>query len=227
MMHQPFINLKDYSPLELIVFGGGCLCWIVVYYYTIRSIIKNQFIEIPLITVCGNIIWEFLWSWVFFTNMGSLFQWGYRVWFFMDCFIVYGLFRYGYKQISIHVFRENSKGLILFTMLAWFPLLFFYIKNYDVPLSHMGAYSGYILNVMISALYIPLILRLDDWKMFSYPAAWYKAIGNLLVNIFCFLHFDDWFLLSLCILTSILDAFYLYLLIHRKSLKTTNVIFPQ
>ncbi|MDB5012944.1 MAG: hypothetical protein JWQ25_1146 [Daejeonella sp.] len=222
---QHLINTKDYSAAELITFGVGCFCWIIVYFYTLKSIKERQFIEIPLITVCGNIIWEFLWSWVFKTDMGSLFQWGYRIWFFMDCLIVYGLFRYGYKQISIPLFRDKAKALILLAMLAWLPLLYFYIKNYDAPISHMGAYSGYILNVMISALYIPLVIRLNDWKMFSYPAAWYKAIGNLLINIFCFLHFSDWFLLSLCILTSVLDAYYLYLLhVYRRTIITSDAV---
>jgi hypothetical protein len=216
-MNHSLVNLKDYSLLELIVFGVGCFLWIVVYYYTIQRIRKQQFVEIPLMTVCGNIVWEFLWSWVFKTNMGELFQWGYRIWFFMDCFIVYSLFRYGYKQISIPALRQNSKWVIGFGIAAWTPLLYFYIQNYDAPISHMGAYSGYILNVMISALYIPLALRLNQWNLFSYPAAWCKAVGNLLINIFCFLHFYDWFLLSLCVLTTVLDVFYLYLLImYRK-----------
>ncbi|MDB5121266.1 MAG: hypothetical protein JWN56_2484 [Sphingobacteriales bacterium] len=222
---QSLINTKDYSATELITFGVGCFCWIIVYFYTLKSIKEKQFIEIPLITVCGNIIWEFLWSWVFHTDMGNLFQWGYRIWFFMDCLIVYGLFRYGYKQISIPFFRDKAKALIILAMLSWLPLLYFYIKNYDAPISHMGAYSGYILNVMISALYIPLVIRLNDWKMFSYPAAWYKAIGNLLINIFCFLHFNDWFLLSLCILTSILDAYYLFLFyVYRRTIITSNAV---
>jgi len=223
-MQNQFVNTADYSLAELTTFGVGCFCWIMVYFYTLKNIKQKQFIEIPLFTVCGNIIWEFLWSWVFYTNMGNLFQWGYRIWFFMDCVIVFSLFRYGYKQISIPAFRENARTLIFLIMLAWLPVLYFYIKNYDAPISHMGIYSGYILNVMISALYIPLVFRLQDWNLFSYPAAWFKAIGNLLINIFCFLHFNDWFLLSLCVLTSILDVYYIYLFqMARKKIPAQHV----
>lgn len=210
-MKQPLLNLRDYSPLELITFGAGCFLWIVVYYYVLRSIFRRQFVEIPLVTILGNIVWEFLWSWVFVTDMGSLFMWGYRIWFFMDCLIVYGAFRYGHKQISIPLLARMAPGLIIFGIAAWSPVLYYYIKLYDAPISHMGAYSGYILNVMISVMYIPLALRLGDWTRFSYPASWCKAVGNLLINVFCFLHFSDGFLLSLCVLTTVFDVLFLYL----------------
>lgn len=215
-MNQSFLNLRDYTPLELILFGTGCFLWIVVYYYTLRSIFRRQFVEIPLVTICGNIVWEFLWSWVFVPDIGSLFMWGYRIWFFMDCLIVYGAFRYGYKQISIPALARVAPGLVAFGILAWSPVLYYYIKLYDAPISHMGAYSGYMLNVLISATYIPLALRLGDWTLFSYPASWCKAIGNLLINLFCFLHFSDGFLLSLCVLCTVFDGIFLYLFVQAR-----------
>jgi hypothetical protein len=219
-MHQPFINLKDYTATELIVFGTGCFLWVVVYYFTIRNIIKKQFIEIPLVTVCGNIAWEFLWSWVFIINMGSLFQWGYRIWFFLDCFIVYNLLRYGYKQISIPALRQKSKSIILFGIACWLFILYFYIKNYDEPISKTGVYSGFILNVAISALYIPQFLRLNNKSLFSLPVAWTKAIGTGLISVFCFMHYSDWFLLSMCIVTALLDALYLFVFYMHSAEKT-------
>ena len=222
-MNQPLLNLRDYTPLELTTFGLGCFLWIVVYFFVLRSLRTQQFIEIPLVTVTGNIVWEFLWSWVFVTDMGSLFMWGYRIWFFMDCLIVYGAFRYGCKQISIPVLTKAAPWLVVFGIAAWSPVLYYYIDQYDAPISHMGAYSGYILNVMISATYIPLALRLGNWTLFSYPASWCKAIGNLLINIFCFLHFTDGFLLSLCVLTTIFDVIFIYLFVKmRKPLATTT-----
>lgn len=213
-MDQPLLNLKDYTITEHIFFGVGCFLWIVVYYFTIRNIIKKQFIEVPFITVCGNIAWEFLWSWIFITNMGSLFVWGYRIWFFMDCFIVYGLFRYGYKQITIQWLKEKSHQIIIFGIISWLAILYFYIKNYDAPISKMGAYSGFILNVLISGLYITQFLRLDNKTLFSLPVAWSKGVGTLLISVFCFLHFTDWFLLSLCIVNAILDAVYIYVFLN-------------
>lgn len=205
------INQHDYTNLELITFGTGCFLWVVVYFFTLRNIQRHQFVEIPIVTIWGNIVWEFLWSWVFVPDMGSLFMWGYRVWFFMDCFIVYGAIRYGKKQISIPILRQHVGLLTGLGILGWLPLLYYYIAVYDAPLSHMGAYSGYLLNILISALYITQALRLNNWTLFSYPAAWCKGIGTLLISVFCFLHFTDPFLLSMCVVTAILDGVYIVL----------------
>lgn len=210
-MMNDLLNRTDYTLTEHLFFGVGCLLWVVVYFFTINNIRQKNFVEIPVITVCGNIAWEFLWSWVFVTDMGLLFVWGYRLWFFLDCYIVYGLFRYGAKQIDIPELRRHARPIFFFCLWAWLAILYYYIKNYDAPISHMGAYSGYILNLLISGLYIPLFLRSKNHHLFSYPVAWCKGLGTLLISVFCFLHFTDGFLLIMCLVTAVLDGAYIYL----------------
>jgi hypothetical protein len=203
------LNLKDYTPYEHVCFAVGCFLWVIVYIFTIRSIRRNQFVDIPLISACANISWEFLWSWVFTTDMGELYVWGYRIWFFLDCYIVYGLFRYGYKQILIPALARRHHLVTAFGILAWLVMLYFYIKLYDAPLSHMGAYSGYILSILMGTLYLTLFLATNDIRRFSYASVWCAGLGNLLVTLFCFSHFTDWFLLSMCVFTTILNATYI------------------
>lgn len=200
------INLKDYTPYEHICFAVGCLLWVVVYGITIRT---RQFVDIPLISVCANIAWEFLWSWVFVTDMGALYVWGYRVWFFLDCYIVYGLFRYGYKQIIIPGLAPKARLAAVCGIIGWGVMLYFYIKNYDAPISHMGAYSGYILSILMGVLYLTLFLSMNNLGLFSYASVWCAGLGNLLVSLFCFSHFTDGFLLSMCGFTTLLNAAYI------------------
>ncbi len=215
-MKEPWINLTNYTAAEHLFFAAGCALWVVVYLLVIGKIRRAQFIEIPLVAVCANFVWEFLWSWVFRTDMGLLYVWGYRLWFFLDCFIVYGLFQYGYRQITQENLRQQARLLIVVALACWAPMLYFYIRNYDYPLSHNGAYSGYILNVMMSALYIPALLRVRDLGLFSLPSAWSKGVGTLLISVFCFLHFNDWFLLSMCLVNTVLDAAYIVLFYRLK-----------
>jgi hypothetical protein len=215
-MERPIINLADYTVTQHIFFALGCLLWVFTYIIVIRGIKKNDFIDIPLIAVTANFAWEFLWSFVFITNMGSLYMWGYRIWFFLDCFIVFGLFRDGYKQIGIAALRDKSKLIIAFGIACWALMLYYYIKNYDFPVSHNGVYSGYIINVMMSALYIPMLLRLGDSQQFSKWAGWLKGVGTLLITVFCLLKYNDGFLLSMCGVTALLDAVYIYLVMRKK-----------
>lgn len=216
-MDRPIINLTDYTVAQHIFFALGCLLWVFTYIIVIRGIKKNDFIDIPLIAVTANFAWEFLWSFVFITDMGSLYMWGYRIWFFLDCFIVFGLFRNGYKQIGIAALRDKSKLIIAFGIACWVLMLYYYIKNYDFPVSHNGVYSGYIINVMMSALYIPMLLRLGSSQQFSRWAGWLKGVGTLLISVFCLLKYNDNFLLSMCAVTALLDAVYIYLVMRNKA----------
>jgi hypothetical protein len=211
-----WINLVDYTVLQHVLFATGCLGWVVVYLLVIKAIREDKFVEVPIIAITANFAWEFLWSFVFKTNMGELYVWGYRLWFFLDCFIVGGTFLYGSKQIDIPALKSKFKGVFLFSIASWFVILYYYIKEYDLPLSHMGAYSGYILNVMMSAMYIPLYLRIGKQFKFSLWGAWLKGVGTFLISIFCFLKFEDKFLLGMCVITAILDAFYIYYVAKKK-----------
>ncbi len=211
MLHHLF-NLKDYTVADHVFFASGCLLWVFTYVIVIRNIIKKQFVEIPLVAVCANFAWEFLWSFVFKTDMGELYVWGYRIWFFLDCFIVYGLFKYGVKQVALPLIAKYYSLVTAICILSWGVMLYFYIKLWDAPVTHMGANSGYILNVMMSALFITFFLRYNQPGSFSYLSAWFKGVGTILITVFCFLHFTDGFLLSMCVITGILDVIYIYLL---------------
>jgi len=215
-MTQPILNLTDYTVAQHIFFALGCLLWVFTYIKVIHAIRKNAFIEIPLIAVTANFAWEFLWSFVFITDMGLLYVWGYRIWFFLDCFIVYGLFKDGYKQIETPSIRKFASPIIALAIAGWGLMLYYYIKIYDEPISHNGVFSGYILNVMMSALYIPLMLRMGATWQFSRWSAWLKGVGTLLITVFCFLKYDDGFLLSMCVVTTFLDAAYIYLIMTKK-----------
>lgn len=217
MLLGVLINTKDYTPFEHVCFATGCALWVVVYLFTIRSIRRQQFVDIPVISGCANIAWEFLWSWVFHTDMGELYVWGYRAWFFLDCFIVYGFCRYGYKQILIPQLAQRFRLVTLCGIVAWGVMLYFYIKLYDAPLSHMGAYSGYILSILMGTLYLTLFLSTNTIHRYSYASVWCAGIGNLLVTLFCFSHFTDWFLLSMCGFTTLLNATYILVVAaHRR-----------
>jgi hypothetical protein len=148
--------------------------------------------------------------------MGLLFVWGYRVWFFLDLFIVYGLFMYGDKQVLNPILKKYLRPAAVFGIVFWVAAIYFFVaQGFDTPL---GLVSGYILNVILAALYILLFLRHPSGGEFSYPVAWSKGVGTALASVFCFIvDPDKGFLLSLCVICFILDATYVALLTWRRS----------
>ncbi len=206
---QDLLNLTDYTPLQIGLFGVGCFGWVIFYGYVVRGIIKNKFVEIPAASVMTNIAWEFVWGFLFAPNMGLIFVWGYRVWFVLDVYIAYSLFKYGDKQISNPVIKKYFKPITAIAIVTWvFTIYFFVAEGYDRDTP--GLVSGYILNVIVAVLYILLILKHPKISDFSYVVAWSKMLGTAIASVFCFWVFPDMpFMLTLCVLCFILDTTYI------------------
>ncbi len=203
-----WLNTDDYTVLELVLFAVGCFGWVIAYVEILRKIRKYRFVEIPAAAVVANIAWEFVWGFLYTTNMGMLFAWGYRIWFFLDVFIVYCLYRYGAKQVDTPEIKRFFAPIVTFGIVAWGVAIYFFIGDgYD---TEYGAISGYILNAMMSALYIVLILqRANNLEAFSLVVAWSKGLGTAILTVFnVMVRGDDSLLMMLCFATLVLDAAY-------------------
>jgi len=210
---QPWIN-HAYTNLQLTLFAVGCFAWVIAYYYVARAIRRRQFVEIPWGAVVANIAWEFVWGFIYGSDMGFLFTLGYALWCIQDVFIVYSLFKYGRKQLVNDGFAKYFSQAAAFWIVAWAVMIYFFVAgHYDTG---YGANSGYILNVMMSALYIELILRHDP-QDFSAVVAWSKGVGTALLSVFNFMVKPDMpFLLTLCVVTLLLDITYVVLFYVRR-----------
>jgi len=209
------VNLQKYTPFELVLFGGGCYLWVVVYALYIRSIFKTKFIEAPIFAACGNIGWEFTWSFLVFTDMGPLLQWCYRFWFFFDLLIFYGVLRYGWKQVRTESFRNVLQPLLV--IIAIFHAAAFYFmanSGLDTPI---GANSAFLLNFTLSVLYIFVLFQqrdLGNLGRVSLLIAWLKMIGTGTNTVFMNIYpgyADNHFLHYLSIATTTVDCVYIYL----------------
>lgn len=202
------LNLQSYTAGQLLLYGVGCFGWVIFYAVVVREIIRKKFVEIPAPSVVTNISWEFVWSFMFSPDMGLVFVWGYRVWFVLDIFITYSLFRYGDKQVQNPILKRYFRPAVAIGIPIWILGIYFFVaQGYDTP---TGLISGYILNVIIAALYILLILRHPNLSDFSYLVAWSKMLGTALASVFCFIALsDEHLLLTLCVICFVLDTTYI------------------
>jgi hypothetical protein len=138
-----------------------------------------------------------------------VFAWGYRIWFFLDLVIVYMLFKYGWKQADTPVIARAFNALSAFGIVCWLAALYYFIgEGYDTS---YGAISGYILNVMMSALYLVLIAKQSaNPQYFSEVVAWSKMLGTAFLSVFNFMvRPDDYLLMTLYVATLVLDVAYI------------------
>jgi hypothetical protein len=206
---QAWLNTAKYTTPELVLFIVGCFGWVVAYVAVLAKISKYRYVEIPAGAVVANIAWEFVWGFLYVTDMGRLFVWGYRAWFFLDVFIVYCLFRYGDKQVVSPALRRYFRPAAVLGILFWAVAIYYMVgEGYDTP---YGAISGYVLNVMMSALYVVLIVNAGRVEYFSYLVAWSKMLGTALLSVFNYMvKGDDLFLMTLCLVTLLLDLLYIF-----------------
>ncbi len=223
-----WINLKEFTTYELTVTAIGWIFWITLYILIVRSIRKDKYVEMPWMCVMANISWEFVWGFFFYDqiNLGELFIWSYRAWFIMDVFILWGVFKYGRKQIQIPEIRKHFIPISVVAIALWGVLFYTFI---DSGFDHKwGSQSAYILNVIISVLFITLFLRQWKFKKFSKVMAWCKCLGTLAYTIVYF-NFDypNSFVHTIGGVVLILDIIFLYLLYTRQGKNWTQGAIPE
>jgi hypothetical protein len=210
------VNTAKYSTPELLFFAAGGIAWALAYLGVLREIVRNRFVEIPATAVCANIAWEFTWGLVYRTDLGLVFVWGYRLWFLLDVFIVWGLLRYGVRHLQTPKLREYFRLAVVLAILSFTATIWLMVRQrYDTS---TGLVSGYMATLLMSALYVPQFFRERDRTPYSPFVAWCKLLGNGLVIGFCVLVYpENHFLQALCAVTLVLDVYYVWLFHTRRA----------
>ncbi len=218
-----WFNTKDYTWPLLIVFMASAVGWLIAYGSVVHIIVRDKFVQIPAIAVMGNLAWEFVWSFCFKNPLGVVPRLGYDLWFLVDVFIFIGLWRYGVKQISTPLIARHFRAITVFGVLAWgFGIYFLVSLGYDLGYGAMGidrgygALSGYILNLMMSTLFITQILKpTSDPKHFTLLVAYGKMFGTAFATLFNIMaQLDNTLLLAAGIVVFILDWVFIALVHH-------------
>ena len=218
-MSNYWLNTATYTIPELVLFGIGAFFWILCYIFVIRGIIKYKFVGISASVVGANFAWEFLWAFVYRQDMGEIIQIGYYGWFALDVFIVFSMFRYGFKQ-ALPQNRKYFNSFFAYSIFAWTIVLYYFIK--DGVDNAIGANSAYAIQLLISASCLGMMLRAPLEKGISYIAAWSRTLGSLFCGIMCIIHWpDNHWILSMVIVYMVIDIFYLY--IATKNIKFNGI----
>jgi hypothetical protein len=205
-----------YTLWQMFWYLGGFLLWGVAYAILVVRIPRHRFVEIPFFAVCGNVTWEFLWGFVWHVEMlGGTLQWFYRLGCLLDVGILTCVFVWGSKQVSLPVLKRSFAPIVVASLAFW--LLFYWTfrtQGYDLPL---GSNSAYIINVVMSILYINLALRVRETEAYSADIGLLKGLGTGMVTVFVFLKYpENHFVQALGIVTGLLDGGYLVILALRK-----------
>jgi hypothetical protein len=229
MDHIVWINWKDYTAREFFFYGLGCFFWVIAYAIYIRNIIRYKYVEMPVFAGCCDVGWEFTWSFLAVNNMGMLFQAANYVWFALDMGFIftYGVLVFGWKQLTVPRLQKRSLYVPACLGIAAFAATVTYFMYKQGLDNAVGGRSAYLIQLTISFLYIPLMLRQEDLSHFSYAANWLRALGSAMVVVFFYLHYpEDTFLLTIGTVAAIVDGTFLYLFAQRRRELEARVSSP-
>ena len=225
-----WINWQEYTGLEFFFYGVGCLLWVVAYAIYIRNIITMKYVEMPVFAGCCDVAWEFVWSFLAKNNMGMLFQAANYVWFFLDAGFIftYGVLMFGAKQLTIPQLQKRSLFVPVCLAIALMAGTGTYFLHSQCLDNEVGGRAAYLIQLTISFLYVPLMLRQPDLRYFSFTANWTRALGSAMVVVFFYLHYpSDYFLLTIGTASAIVDGVFLVLFVQRRQqLALTAAVNP-
>ena len=214
-----WINWKDYTGLEFFFYGFGCFLWVIAYVIYIKNILRDKFVEMPVFAGCCDVAWEFVWSFIAVNNMGMIFQAANYVWFFLDAGFIftYGVLFFGHKQFTLPQLQIKAFYVPMCLFIATAAGLVTYFLWAQGMDNAVGGRSAYLIQLSISFLYIPLMLRQPDLRFFSFTANWTRSLGSAMVVVFFALHYpEDKFLLTIGTTAAITDATFIVLFLHKK-----------
>jgi hypothetical protein len=203
-----WLNLRDYTVVELSLFGAGGALWVLAYAVLLVRIRRLRFVEMPALAACSNFAWEAVWSTVLRTDMGRLFEWCYRAWFVLDVLIFWKLLQHGHEQVCHPFVRRHFKAVALAgTLFLAGAYGLFARQGLD---DGVGARSAYVAQIAISTLYYLPLLSPERAALLSPAIAWLRTAGTGLITVFVFIHAPhDLFLLFLAGTSLVLDGTFL------------------
>ena len=161
--------------------GSGAF-WTLTYLLILRRSSLDQTYGMPLVALCANISWEFLFSFIFppqiIQHVVNL------IWFSLDLIILTQLLRYGPRELT-----DLPKwafyalvGLALTT--SFFMVLLITVVFHDSA----GVYAAFGQNLMMSVLFIAMLYRRRSLRGQSMSIALCKLLGTALASLAFYLY---------------------------------------
>lgn len=191
--------------LSILQLGTG-LFWIITYILIIIRGFLDKSYGMPMVALCANIAWEFIFTFVFpHSGPQKIIT---LIWFLLDVIILMQYLVYGPKEkrkvISVKYFYASFFITLVFSFLIIMAMTF---EFNDIE----GKYAAFAQNLMMSGLFISLLLR-GNRSGQSISIAIFKMLGSLCAAIAFYIYFRTSLITILSIATLVYDLIYILLL---------------
>jgi hypothetical protein len=190
--------------------------WTITYLLILQKSIQDRTIGMPMVALCMNIAWEFIFSFIYPNDKPQLYV--NYVWFCLDLVIVIQ-----YLRLNQAAFDEYLPEKLFYPAfcsvlaIGFFNMLFATTELGTLLGSH---YTAFEINLLMSVLFVYLLLSSDRTQGQSIYIATTKMIGTAFASVMSFLEFPSSPLLNfLYIAIFLCDGAYTVLLYQKLAVR--------
>ena len=165
--------------------GSGVL-WTLAYLLIIRRGFLDRTYGMPLVALCANLSWEFIFSFVYPHDLPQ--RAVNVVWFSFDLVILLQLLLYGPREFA-DLPRRAFYAVLALALAASFGAVLAVTLEFD---DFDGAYSAFGQNLMMSVLFIAMLRSRGSLRGQSVGIALLKLGGTALASFAFYFHNPDY-----------------------------------
>lgn len=168
------------------------LFWTLTYLLIIRRSYIDKTYGMPMVAICANISWEFIFSFVYPHPQPQLYI--DYLWLLFDLGILVQYLLYGKKEFPKQLPVSLFLPTFLFTLIYAALLILLVSQEFN---EYIGIYAAFGQNLIMSVLFIHLLLKRADASGQSLYIALCKMIGTIFPSVLFYLYFPHSYLLLL------------------------------
>lgn len=195
--------------MQILILVAGGVFWILTYIFIISKGFKDKTYGMPLIALCANISWEFIFSFIFPHTPPQLFI--NYLWFGLDSIIVIQFLKYGKKEF-LYLSSKRLYSIFLVLLGAEFSIIL--VSGITIG-EYKGVYSAFGQNLVMSILFIIMLFKRNSLRGQSIYIAIFKMLGTALTSLHYYMYEpitqSSLILPSLFVSIFIFDIVYIYL----------------
>jgi hypothetical protein len=198
------------TVLSLAILSG--VFWTITYLLILQRSINDEFVGMPMLALCMNIAWEFIFSFVYPSDKPQLYI--NYVWFCFDIVIVIQFLKLNHDEFADRLPKK-------FFYPVFYSLLLISFFNMLCATTEFGPilgahYTAFEINLVMSVLFIHMLLSSNHTQGQSIYIAVTKMLGTICASGMSFLTFPSSTLLSFLYLAILLcDGLYTVLLYQK------------
>jgi len=195
MPYHQLVQLSSVPIWAAIANVLGDVLWIVAYVLIIRRSFTDRTYGMPMLCVALNFTWEFIYAVQFpfrESIVVELLRWA---WLVTDVVIVYQLFRYGRDNQMVPLIKQYfypiCVAMFVSAYLGQLAVHYSFFNDGFKP-DRLGYTNGYIINLVMSMLFISMYFSRPNLQGLSVGAAWAKMLGTGILSAASFISMTDW-----------------------------------